>query len=261
MQVDPEFIALINPLEVGDFYQVPAFLWSSTNSTNTQSSEFKNPIRGAGCLRSSITDMVKYAQACIAGDQSIDASPSAPTCSADAYNFPPESPKTCLSASPTVVEVLGYAQQRQQAAGELDTYPLNAQVLENLIAIAESSNADSPGSAESPFSADAESPTSDVLDYSDYSASPGPAVFANELIGLGLHWSLFDQSETPAGGDVKYHDGGTLASSSVVVMHPELEVGMVLLSNYGGDNNFSPIDFTYAIEDFWRCGAAGDDCE
>ena len=254
MQAPPELIAHVNLTELGEFYEIPAGLWGTANVTDTESSDFKNPIRGAGCLRSSITDMVKYAQACIVGDSKIETTSA--DCASDAFDFPPESASVCLSPASTIQDVLGYAQQRQRAYGELDSYPLSAQVLQTLEFVRTRSESAAPAPA----------PGVDLGDYSDYdydyAAAPGPAqVLQNELIGLGLHWVLFDQTDTPVGGTVSHHNGATNAANSVIVLHPELSVGMVLLSNYAGDEYFSPDDFSLEIEDFWRCGAAGDDCE
>lgn len=255
VQASPGLIAHLNPKELGAFYEIPAWVWGTGNATDIESSDFKNPLRGAGCLRSSITDMVKYALACIKGDALIESS--SQDCVSDAFDFPPESPSICLSSSSTILDILGYAQQRQQASGELDSYPLNAQVLETLEFVA---SQEEGGSSQAPGPA-----ATDAFDYDydyDYAAAPGPAQeLNNELIGYGLHWILFDQTDTPVGGDVKYHNGGTSASNSVIVMHPELNVGMVLLSNFPGDQFFFPEDISLEIEDFWRCGAAGDDCE
>ena len=101
MQAPPELIAHVNLTELGEFYEIPAGLWGTANVTDTESSDFKNPIRGAGCLRSSITDMVKYAQACIAGDLMIETTSA--DCASDAFDFPPKSASVCLSPACTFV--------------------------------------------------------------------------------------------------------------------------------------------------------------
>ena len=79
----------------------------------------------------------------------------------------------------------------------------------------------------------------------------------NSLGGVGLHWMTEDWSDVGLGSTV-WHDGGTYSSNSLIIMNAELNVGIVLLSNFLGDQAtlFMPEQIALAAVNKWRCGGS-----
>lgn len=113
VQTSPEEINRLNLNELGDFYEVP---WLTDWRTV--------PMKACGCLRSSLTDMVKYTQAALQAARAMPAE-----CRSDASTDPPDAAGCLASESigmrdagegglpADVLRTLGYAQQRQRVRG------------------------------------------------------------------------------------------------------------------------------------------------
>lgn len=74
------------------------------------------------------------------------------------------------------------------------------------------------------------------------------------LGGVGLHWMTEDWSDIELGSTVWY-EGGTSSSNSLVILNSELDVGIVLLSNFIGDQAtfFMPEQLALSVVNKWRC--------
>lgn len=105
MKLSAAEIRELNLTELGEFYEIPAWTWQGV------------PIRGAGCLRSSLTDMISYTQAALRAGSSVS-----PECRSTASTPPPDV-STCLKGggedggAGALLRVMGYGQQRQRVRG------------------------------------------------------------------------------------------------------------------------------------------------
>jgi CubicO group peptidase (beta-lactamase class C family) len=73
--------------------------------------------------------------------------------------------------------------------------------------------------------------------------------FGNEKRGRGLGWSI---STTREGNHLRWsHDGGTDGFTSLCLIYPELDAGIILLTNNGDHGNVSFYDIGRAIYQSW----------
>lgn len=85
---------------------------------------------------------------------------------------------------------------------------------------------------------------------------------SDELGCIGLQWLTDDWSDTAAPKGLQLHDGGTTGSNSIVIFSPDLDAGIVLLSNHfvDAETGFMPSMVAMRAVDAWWCGAAEGEC-
>lgn len=220
-------------------------------------------MRAAGCLRSTLTDMIAYAQASLNGARSVQL-----PCVTSAETAPPAPPEACVSGAPEVEDLLGYAQQRQLVRGPRIPFPREAlyeAAFPNVFSDGAAAPAASPAETDGGFEASivdndyAPTPAEGAAGPSDTALTPEQQEqllsLSDTLGGVGLNWLTEDWMDTSASG-LKWHDGGTFASNSIILLNPDLDAGIVLLSNFltDGSTGFSPTAVALHAVDAWWCG-------